>query len=112
MWNFSTRFQNEIHLSQRICVFHSASLSCKRYKMNFTRKNIILDLDATLIDTQSLVGARSALVLGKGVPTHTCGSDLGHLCIFKRPGVDAFIEWCFKNFENVGTCVFSFERRL
>jgi len=65
-------------------------------------KNLILDLDGTLIDAQTPAGASSALILGRSPPAHICGPDLGHLRIYKRPGLDAFLEWCFDNFDNVG----------
>lgn len=65
-------------------------------------QNLILDLDGTLIDAQSPTGANSALVLGRGAPAHVCGPELGHLRIYKRPGLDAFLDWCFDNFSSVG----------
>lgn len=69
--------------------------------MSFS-KNLILDLDGTLIDAQTPAGASSALILGRSAPAHVCGANLGHLRIYKRPGLDAFLEWCFHNFDNVG----------
>ena len=66
------------------------------------RRNLILDLDGTLIDAQSPCGASSALVLGRGAPSHCCDAKFGHLRIFKRPGLETFLNWCFENFDNVG----------
>jgi len=70
--------------------------------MSSNKKNIIFDLDGTLIDVQSTVGASTALVLGKGVPAHICNADFAGLRIYKRPGLDDLLDWCFSNFDNVG----------
>lgn len=69
--------------------------------MSFS-KNLILDLDGTLIDAQSPAGASAALILGRVAPVHVCGAKLGELRIYKRPYLDAFLEWCFQHFDNVG----------
>lgn len=66
------------------------------------KTNIIFDLDNTLIDAQYVLGAKRAFVLGRQGPTHVCGKELCNAHIYKRPGVEAFLEWCFENFENVG----------
>lgn len=64
--------------------------------------NIIFDLDNTLIDAQYSMGGRAAFVMGRQGPAHICGKELCNLYIYKRPGVDDFLEWCFQNFDNVG----------
>lgn len=70
--------------------------------MSAERKNIIFDLDGTLIDAQFPAGAKAALVLGARAPVHVCGGHLGFLHVYKRPGLDQFLKWCFENFDNVG----------
>lgn len=66
------------------------------------RMNIILDLDGTLIDTQFPVGAQAAFVLGAPGPKHVCKGKLEGLHIYKRPGLDEFLQFCFTNFQHVG----------
>lgn len=70
--------------------------------MTVTRKNIIFDLDGTLIDAQFPIGAKAAFVLGAPAPVHVCGANLQYIHVYKRPGLDQFLDWCFDNFENVG----------
>ncbi|GMH40593.1 hypothetical protein BSKO_08497 [Bryopsis sp. KO-2023] len=64
--------------------------------------NIIFDLDSTLIDAQYSMGGKAAFVMGRQGPAHVCGKELCNLYIYKRPGVDDLLEWCFQNCENVG----------
>lgn len=64
--------------------------------------NIILDLDGTLIDAQYPAGAKAAVAAGVAAPRHVCGKRLANLHIYKRPGLDDFLEFCFDNFANVG----------
>lgn len=64
--------------------------------------NIIFDLDNTLIDAQYSMGGKAAFVMGRQGPAHVCGKELCNLYIYKRPGVDDLLEWCFQNCENVG----------
>eukprot|EP00210_Caulerpa_lentillifera_P008631 g8234.t1 len=70
--------------------------------MTDKRKNIIFDLDGTLIDAQYPAGAKAAFVLGAPAPVHVCGAHLQYIHVYKRPGLDQFLQWCFDNFDNVG----------
>jgi len=74
--------------------------------MTGKRKNIIFDLDGTLIDAQFPIGAKAAFVLGAPAPVHVCGANLQYIHVYKRPGLDQFLDWCFDNFENVGKIFF------
>lgn len=65
-------------------------------------KNLILDLDGTLIDSQFKPGAQAALVMGGPMPKHICDKNLAELHMYKRPGLVEFLNWCFDTFENVG----------
>lgn len=65
--------------------------------------NIILDLDETLIDTQFPAGARTAFLMGSAAPKHVCKKgQLEGLHIYKRPGLDEFLQFCFTKFQHVG----------
>lgn len=64
--------------------------------------NVIFDLDGTLIDCQYPAGAMAAIAAGGPGPKHVCGESLGNLRVYKRPGLDELLEFCFENFRNVG----------
>eukprot|EP00210_Caulerpa_lentillifera_P001319 g1269.t1 len=95
----STSFMDEVRFEVSISPI---ILIQESVEMLTRRKNIIFDLDGTLIDAQFPAGAKAALVLGARAPVHVCGSQLAFLHVYKRPGLDQFLTWCFENFENIG----------
>lgn len=61
---------------------------------NLSKFHLVLDIDGTLVHT---VAQHESMIFGE--PDYE-EFDL-HLCSYKRPGLDAFIEFCFTHFQSV-----------
>jgi len=61
---------------------------------NLSKFHVILDIDGTLVHT---VAQHEGMIFGE--PDYE-DFDL-HLCSYKRPGLDAFINFCFTHFQSV-----------
>jgi len=61
---------------------------------NLSKFHLVLDIDGTLVHT---VAQHEGMIFGE--PDY---EDMElHLCSYKRPGLDKFIEFCFQNFQSV-----------
>jgi len=61
---------------------------------NLSKFHLVLDIDGTLVHT---VAQQDGMLFGE--PDY---EDLNlHLCSYKRPGLDQFIEFCFTHFQSV-----------
>lgn len=66
----------------------------KKSLPNLSKFHLILDIDGTLVHT---VAQHEGMIFGE--PDY---EDLDlHLCSYKRPGLDTFMEFCFTHFQSV-----------
>jgi TFIIF-interacting CTD phosphatase-like protein len=61
----------------------------------YQRKLLILDIDGTMIFAEEKVN----LIYKQVVQHHHFELDQGSICVWKRPNIDEFLEWCFEHYD-------------